>query len=287
MVFLCIGAAKAGTSWVYDHLARHPGCHLRGIKELHYFTALEAGHLDRELEKHRGYQEGALKRLARGTAGPGLAGRVEDRADWMDVLARGQEDVPAYLDYLKKGARGDQVIGDVTPAYALLPEARLKQIGTMARDVRILFLMRDPVERLWSHVRMIAARRDPGGRATAQRCGRLLQKVFSGEESQIVKRSDYAGTLKRLKSALPEGRVLIEVFEEMIAGEGFARILRFLGLAPMDADPVPVHRGQPVEMTRDQRAAARAWLAPQYDAAREALGRCPAAWMREGVDDGR
>jgi len=212
---------------------------------------------------------------------------MQDRADWMTVLDKGQEDLPAYLEYLSKGAKGDQLVGDMTPAYALLPEARLAQLGRMAPDVRILFLMRDPVERLWSHIRMIAARRDPDGQVRAKRCGRLLDKVIAGQETQIVARSDYAATLKQLRAALPRGRVLIEVFEEMVAGDGFQRILAFLGLAPMTADPVPVHQGQALAMTGEQRRAARAWLAPQYEAAETALGYRPKAWAGEGVDDGR
>ena len=284
VVFLCIGAAKAGTDWLHQQLRLHPECHLRAIKELHYFNAFERGRLDDEFEKHRGFQTALLRRLERESRAPDAmqAQKLTDRADWMDVLEKGREDLPAYLNYLTEGARDGQVVADMTPAYALLPEDRLRRMASMAGDARFLFLLRDPVERLWSHVRMIAVRRDPDGRVTRQRCARILQRTLRGEEDQIVKRCDYAGTIRRLKAAVPSGQVLIEAFEEMVSGEALQRLCRFLGIAPMAPDAAPVHAGQPLEMTRDQRRAAYAWLAPQYDAAEQALGHLPQAWVREG-----
>ena len=281
VVFLCVGAAKAGTSWLHAQLQRHPECHFREIKELHYFSALENGRLDSELAKHRGWQVDLLERLARSGRVPNdeQARRLADRGAWMDVLEKGAEDIPAYLDYLQGGVDRRTVVGELTPAYALLPETRLTAMARMAPDVRFLYLMRDPVERLWSHVRMIAARR---GEATAERCAAVLERVLAGRESQIVARSDYAGAIRRLTSAVPSARLLFEVFEEMIAGEGFRRLCAFLGIGAMAADPVPVHAGAELAMTDAQRRAAARWLAPQYDAAREALGRMPAGWGQGG-----
>ena len=284
VVFLCIGAAKAGTDWLYQQLARHPEFHLRAIKELHYFSALETGHLAAELKKHRGFQDGLLRRLAESGQAPNVyqARRLADRAAWMDVIETGREDVPAYLGYLAEGAKDGQVVGDMTPAYALLPEDRFAAMARMSGDVRFLYLLRDPVERLWSHVRMIAVRRDPEGKIKRQRCARILQRVISGEEDQIARRSDYAATLKRLATAVPGPQVLVEAFENMVQGAGLLRLCRFLGIAPMTGDPAPVHAGQTLEMTRDQRRAAAKWLAPQYDAAEAALGGMPRGWQREG-----
>ena len=281
VVFLCIGAAKAGTDWLHQQLSSHPDVYLRSIKELHYFDALENGQLDRELEKHSGLQENLLKRIAKEQRTPDTtqALRLADRGAWMDVLERG-EDTSAYLEYLTNGAKNGQVVADMTPAYALLPEERLSRMAAMSKDVRFLFLMRDPVERLWSHIRMIAVRRDPDGQISQKRCARLLQNTLSGGEEQISKRSDYAGTLKRLMAAVPGPQVLIDVFEEMVTGDGLVRICSFLGIAPVTPSLAPVHKGQALAMTRDQRQAAADWLAPQYEAAEQALGRMPESWAR-------
>lgn len=282
VVFLCVGAAKAGTSWLYRQLAAHPECHFRSIKELHYFDGLDEGTAHRNLQRIRARQVALRERTGGGlNATPDQARRIADGGAWLDVLEEGREDVPAYLGYLGDGAAPGQVVGEATPAYALLSEARLSAMSRMAPDVRFLYLMRDPVDRLWSHVRMIAGRRDTDGVVTARRAGRILDRTISGEETQIVRRSDYAGALARLTAAVPGARLMVEVFEEMVRGEGFARICGFLGIGRVMPDAVPVHAGQTLAMTPDQRRRAAHWLAPQYDAAHRALGRMPGAWGRE------
>ncbi|NNE79371.1 MAG: hypothetical protein HKN18_03775 [Silicimonas sp.] len=284
VVLLCIGAAKAGTDWLHRQLSAHPECHLRTIKELHYFDALESGRLDNEMTKHRREQDNLLRHLAADHSVPDAdqARRLADRTAWIKHLKSGQEDLPGYLAYLNEGASAGQVVGEMTPSYALLPTDRLRAMAEMAPDVRFVYLLRDPVERLWSHVRMIAVRRDPNGKLTRQRAARILARTIAGEEEQIACRSDYADTLARLTKAVPGPQVLVDVFEEMVKGDGLLRLCSFLGIAPMTGDPGLVHVGQPLEMTRDQRRAAAQWLAPQYDAAAKTLGRMPKAWGREG-----
>jgi len=38
--FLCVGAQKGGTSWLYQQLESHPGFWMPPVKELHYFDKL-------------------------------------------------------------------------------------------------------------------------------------------------------------------------------------------------------------------------------------------------------
>ncbi|MEO0831192.1 MAG: sulfotransferase, partial [Pseudomonadota bacterium] len=280
VVVLCVGAAKAGTSWLHRQLSAHPECHFRALKELHYFNAIEGGTLSRELDKHKAWQTELLERVASSDDGPrpDQARRLADRGAWLDVLARG-EDVPAYLDYLNDGAGSAKVVGEMTPAYALLPVERLSAMARMAPDVRFLYLLRDPVDRLWSHVRMIAGRRST---VTEKSCGALLDRTIGGAETQIVRRSDYAGALDRLTNAVPPARLLVEVFEEVVSGEGFARICDFLGVKRVAADTSRVFEGEALAMTAAQRTLAMNWLAPQYAAAEAALGRRPSAWAQGG-----
>ena len=281
VLFFCVGAAKAGTSWLHRQLSAHPECDFRAIKELHYFDALENGRLDRQIAHHRSQQLGLKSRLMNRGVSPNSdqQKRLKDRAEWLEVLERG-DDEAAYVDYLMRDAQEGQVVGDMTPAYALLPTERLARMARIAPDVRMLFLMRDPIDRLWSHIRMIAARRDENGEVTARRCENILDRVFSGAEDQIAKRSDYAGALRRL--AVVGERLMVEVFEDMIAGPGFQRICSFLGIAPRAVDLTPVHVGQDLPMTDEQRRAAAKYLAPQYDAAERYLGALPEAWSRKG-----
>ena len=264
-----LGATKAGTSWLHRWLAGHPECHFRTLKELHYFDAIEAGRVARHVVSLTAEREA----LAREGVAPR---RLRDIDDYLGVLAR-PDDRGAYLDYLSDGAGGARVVGDITPAYGLLPVARLKEMAALG-EARFLYILRDPVARLWSHVRMIAGRREPDGSVTAERAGRILKRTLRGDEGEIEKRSDYRGALKRLFEAVPEARRLVVFFEDLFTGDATARICAFLGITPAPALADVVHGGQALDMTPDQRAAARAWLDDQYGYVARAMGRVPPAW---------
>jgi hypothetical protein len=282
VVFLCVGAVKSGTSWLCRQLSTHPECHFRTIKELHYFDALDEVRVSRNIDRIRARQVQLLDRTKGGlTALSEKAARIGDGADWLDVLERGRDYADSYLAYLRNGAAAGQVVGEATHAYALLSEERVRKIFRMAEDDHILSLMRDPAARLWSHVRMMAGRRDEDGVVTARRCDRIPGRSVTGAETQIVRRSGFASALDKLKAVVPAGRLLIEVFEEMVQGAGLAHICDFLGIARVTPNPVPVHTGQPLAMSPEQRRRAAQWLAPEYDAAHRALGRTPEAWGRE------
>jgi hypothetical protein len=269
-----VGATKAGTSWLWDWLRGHPQAHLRSIKELHWFDAIEGGRLHREAHAMRA-------RLAEAEARGAAPARLADLRDWLAVLERGTE--AAYLGYLAAGADRARLVADVTPAYALLPEARLRQMAALGPDVRFLYILRDPLDRLWSHVRMIARRRAGTGEATPDRCRRILMRTIRGDEPEIAVRSDYVGALTRLAAAVEPVRLKLQVFEEMFAQPAMDRLAAWLGLAPHPAQvAVRVHAGVDVDVPVAAMARAREWLAPQYDHAARVLGRMPAAWGREG-----
>lgn len=283
-LLLCVGATKAGTSWLYQHLRTHPDCHLRGVKELHYFDTIESGTFGRRIR----LQRAAAERLALGLVedtGPFVAAKARDAADWLQVLQRGVEDIPAYLSYLGAGAAG-RLVADVTPANAVLPEARLRQMATMTADVRFLYILREPVSRLWSHVRMLAVRAASTAADVPRLSHEILARVLAGEERAVADRSDDAGAVLRLCAAVAPGRLAVMVQDEMLTRTGLARLWDFLGVGegPARLDR-PVHRGVEVALDADQAAAARAWLRPQYDFVEALLGRLPSGWRhpRSGV----
>lgn len=264
-----VGATKAGTSWLYRWLSGHPECHLRGVKEVHYFDTAEAARWAKRAEELEAERTQAAAQGAR-------ASRLADLDDLI-ALFRAEADAAAYRAYLDDGRGGARVIGEVTPAYGLLPEARLRQMDSLG-DARFLYILRDPVARLWSHVRMIARRRDPSGEVTEERAGRILARTLRGDEDHIMARGDYRGAMERLGAAIPAARRLVVFFEEMIFGDATARICGFLGIAPLAPLAAPVHTGASLPITPDQARAARAALAPQYDYVASAMGHLPPAW---------
>ncbi len=261
-----VGATKAGTTWLYRYLAGHPDCHLRSVKELHYFDALEGG-FDRQIKVNRDKAARQAERVA--TVAGEKAGQMRrslaDVRDWLAVLDRRCEDLPAYRAYLEAGLGSRRLVGDITPAYAGLSADRLRGMAALAADVRFVYLLRDPVARFWSHVRMVAARSRAGKADLAAECARVFDRVLAGEPSEIAKRSDYKGTMQRLDAAVDPRRLLVMFMDHLISLPGVSRLCDFLGIGVLAANVAArVHEGAPLAMTPVQATRARDWLAPQY-----------------------
>lgn len=279
-ILMCVGATKAGTTWLYRHLSAHPDCHLRTIKELHYFDTVDTGNYDRQI----GLKLDEFDALE--AKGPGdrpwmHRRKLRDLAEWAAVLERRAEDIPAYLAYLT-GGRGDRrVVGDVTPAYALLPVDALRRIAEMAPDVRFVYLIRDPLARLWSHVRMLAARAAQSTAEFAERARAMMERALAGDLPSATDRGDYAGALARLDAAVAPGHLLVMFQEEMMTLPGVQRLWSFLGIG--ETDPRfdrRVHEGTPLDLDAGQRARALACLGPQYDFVARRFPDLPENWRR-------
>lgn len=282
VIMICLGATKAGTSWLYDHLSGHPDCHLRTIKELHYFDTVETGRYGLRLRAHRA-ELAAIEARLDGLSGAKHAHalrRIADLRDWIAVLSRKAEDRAAYADYVTKGAMG-RVVGDVTPSYATLGTDTLRRIADLGEGVRFVYLMRDPVARLWSHVRMLARRETPEGGDFARVARARMAGVLAGEDPGLVGRGDYRGTVAKLTSVMAPSRNLAMFTEDLMTRAGLSRLCDFLGIRVQDAAFARrVHEGAALEMTAQERAGARRLLRDQYEYAAKAFPVLPEAWRR-------
>lgn len=283
VILLGVGATKSGTTWLYDHLRAHPQCHLRSIKELHYFDTLESGAFQHQLRVQRALAQrlGVRAAVATGQGLERVARRQGDVADWINVLSRRTEDVNAYLHYLFGGGwKANKLVADITPAYALLPVERLRAMATMAPDVRFLYLLRDPVARLWSHVRMLAQRAGAAADRLETEARELLNRILDGARSGAVDRSDYAGAITRLRAAVAPSRLMVMFQDDLMTVPGLARLCTFLGIDAMSADfDRRVFTGGAAGMTPEQARRARAFLAPQYAFVEKTMGGLPASWQ--------
>lgn len=213
-VFMCIGAQKAGTTWLYEVLRDHEDVGLPPIKELHYFDNLYLS------EKHYAYRIRSLTRasqkylkvlLQTGTDPFSPEGYTLPEAqkfhDLVDFFAiRSDED---YLRYLEKYSEGKRAFGEITPAYALLPLEGFCRIQRLIPKVKVIYILRDPVARTWSQIKMEASRQ---GRPADE-----LARARVGRQKQWPDRSDYKTTIERLRqSGLSDLKVFLfeEVFED-------------------------------------------------------------------------
>ncbi len=274
---ICVGATKAGTSWLYAYLRRHPDCWMRSIKELHYFNTVQNDSFDDQIAG----REAELSRLEARPEDARLLTRKQDLRDWLSVLAlRGRDDA-AYLDYLHHGRGNGRLVGDITPAYGLLSVQMLRRIARLAANLRIVYLLRDPVERLWSQLRMNARRRVKDESQYERKALALMDAALAGREERAVVRGDYADTLVRLDAAFDPKHLLVMFQEDLFSKQGLARLTSFLGIAPKRFDTERrIHAGAPATLDAERHARAVAFLRPQYDFVAARFGALPPSWQR-------
>jgi hypothetical protein len=142
--FLCIGAQKAGTTWLHKCLSLHPEIWLHPYKEIHYFDVV---HLQAKFREKR------IKNLHKRLTKVVQQGEQTEKLSELKLLSE-LALVDQYTDswYLSlfRDADKNQMIGEITPAYSALPEQGVKHIKDLLGDIKIIFIMRNPVKRAWS-----------------------------------------------------------------------------------------------------------------------------------------
>src|ERR1700676_1924214 len=142
--FLCVGAQKAGTGWLYEQLREHPDFWMPPLKELHYFDRLGRARL-----LLVGKKRDRLETARRGARDE----RDLRFLDAMQILStRSQIELPAYAALF--GSKGSLLSGDITPGYSILPDEGIERIASYFPSLKVIFIARDPVERAWSQLSM-------------------------------------------------------------------------------------------------------------------------------------
>jgi len=165
--FYCIGAQKAGTTWLHRMLKEHPQIYLPQVKEVHYWDL----HSSRSLEWYRNHF---------------VAGRIN---------------------------------GDITPAYAILPEVKVAEIHTLTPQAKLLFSMRHPIDRAWSFVQMVVENEFqvcPDDLKAGEPKGEVLafvrKQLF---HPGCLARSNYAETIRRWRKQFSEDSLMWYRYERI------------------------------------------------------------------------
>ena len=224
------GAQKSGTTWLYHYLKTSPQFVSGYRKEYHVFDAMDVEGQGYRLKQLLDQAEAALRRARQGKP---LNAQVMH-------LSSMYADPNVYFDYFAGllGSRPDaRLTADVTPAYAMLSAERLTQIkeAFAARGVRTVavFLMRDPVDRIVSHVRMQI-------RAKPQRWDMPVQDVVLERYAhrENVQRTSYHLTLAELDRAFGPDETYIGFYEDLFSEARIREICDLLriGFHPPDLD---------------------------------------------------
>ncbi len=256
--FLVLGAQRCGTTFLYECLRAQPGVMGAREKEVHFF----------DLDFHRG-------------------------------LGWYRSHFPASAAVRARAALGTTrvAVGEASPYYLFHPDVP-RRVERCLPEARFLVLVRDPVDRAYSHYRHERAlgheqlgfeeALDAEERRLAGEELRLLTDEryvsFAHRHFSYFARGRYAVQLGRWFDRFPRDRFMVLASEALFSDPHgtVRRVLRFLGVQPTDVrlpGPPSAATGPPLpEGTRE--ALSRRYREPNADLAQlvDAFDRAP-AWL--------
>ena len=144
-------------------------------------------------------------------------------------------DLNWYLDHFHTA--GSRRKGEASPSYALLPIKRIRLIRRLLPDVKLIFLMRDPVARAWSHAKHMFRFREANFAASTA----AFEGITSDQWRENVLHQwslanhDYLGQLRRWLSVFPREQFYLGFFES-IADDPRALLREVFAFLGVDAD---------------------------------------------------
>lgn len=272
---LCIGAQKAATTWLYDLLVMDPRLVLPPIKELHFFSQLHEKTTSEYAAEHRRAQVEENRRWF--VENPDRAGTAPDYyLANLDHARREAVDDFWYARFFEHAGDGRRCV-DICPSYFNMPEPGVAHAAALIpARAKVLVIVRDPVDRAFSQIRMHIARGLED---------RDLSLLVSGRRTlwPYLFLSDYAAAITRWETFAGPGRLKLVLYDMIGAdpAQGLAQVYRLLDLEPPPVDPVTYNRvfqGEAMAIPPALRAKLYAELQDQYAFLELRLPQAVAGW---------
>ncbi len=208
--FICIGAQKAGTTWLHRNLDTHPDVSFPYFKELHYYDEIEEGictnlycrffdgHWKNEWWRHtlkyslyEAYKAKDLHKLM-----------------WLSKYFFAPRGKRWYRSLFPNEA--GTITGDMTPEYGILRQELIRQIHSNYPQTKIILLLRNPIERDWSNIKMWQKR--VKGMKSIQD---VDMQFLIGQAKHNNDLSNYKMMIENWGSIFPKENFLIRFFDEI------------------------------------------------------------------------
>jgi len=256
--FLLIGPHRTGTTWLYRNLAEHPQVLLSEPKELYFFDRLKIPGDPR----YRSNELGWYLQFFRNTP-----------ARWA------RKNLHHILKY-RELAR-IRIRGEATASYAVIDRDVIDEIAVLNPAMKVIVLIRNPVERAWSH-----AKKDLGrklNRPVAEISDTEFETFFTAPYQR--KLAGYGAIVDNWSACLGEGKVFTGRFDDIATRPEalLEEVFRFLGIRSDGrytgrAARRSVNRTEAAGVPERHRLFLEQWLKPELEELRKRFG---LSWVHE------
>lgn len=229
--FLCIGAQKAGTSWLDVNLRDHPDVWMPPIKELHFFDHLfvdsvrnwTANHIRKKVDeviKNRILSKEPIDE--------------EYKKYLSDIATRDLFTEPWYRRIFANPEIAHKTLGEITPEYSTIPQEGIQYLKAFLNNPKIIYIIRDPIARATSQIRMNLHKRH--GSTTDQIALELSNDDWLAQVSNwdVQHRGRYSEYVPAWCEQFSEENLLFLPYKRISKepNELLNEVERFLGLEP-------------------------------------------------------
>ena len=194
-----IGAQKAGSTWLGEYFSSHPEVLFSPLKELHFFDQIDIKRL------HQPIQRRFEREFSSATD-------LDVKSALLERLEMGGE-LTRYVNFFNKRRTNEHVFCEVTPSYSMLSEQGIKRLKQLPGEVKCIFILRNPVDRVWSQLKMKAnlfgENLNPSN---------YISDIASTPD--FFDRTDYPSTLRRFKTVLGEDNLFVAFYEDLFGRNG-------------------------------------------------------------------
>lgn len=216
--FFVVGAAKSGTTSLYEYMKMHPQIYMAPIKETHHFST------DIDNSKFRpNYARSLNKDLSKF-----LETDMQEGIFHAFVKERDQ------YNKLFKNVKDEKAIGEITNSYLYSQEAA-RNIFTRFPDAKVIMMLRNPIDRAFSHYLMdLRIGYETNDFMTALKKDMARDPKGWGISNLYVEIGMYAEQVKRFIEIFPERQRRIYLFDDFKkdAGAVVKDMFTFLGVDP-------------------------------------------------------
>lgn len=204
--FICIGAQKAGSTWLHRELNHHPDIWLPPFKEIQYFNRIHPPFGETVQSGLKAHDErrsvnmlNAIKTVVQG----GLpTDEKVARIHCLSLIARAER-TDEWYGRIFGMAPESAICGEVSPDYAMLRIEGIEHILRLQPRCKFIFIMRDPIERGWSYLRM--GERQRGVELTVEQISSRACLAYS----------NYMATITRYRRCVAEENFLLLCFDDI------------------------------------------------------------------------
>ncbi|MGK7887811.1 MAG: sulfotransferase [Leptolyngbyaceae cyanobacterium] len=200
--FLIFGVQKAGTSSIYDYIKQHPQVYMSPIKETN-FLEKNWDLVDQERQRQIN-----AERRARG------------RHECIDSFDKYQQ--------LFDGVTTEIAIGEASPNYLFHADTSIPQIKRYVPDVKLIAILRNPVDRAYSDY-LMHVREETGGHTLADQIAH-----FPDIPSFTIRKGFYSQQLSLFFQHFEAEKIKIYLYDDLCANPAgmLQDLYQFIGVDP-------------------------------------------------------